>query len=97
MLCRWISEFSPWRCSLNWPLVLTCCRYEIANGDAAWQDAEKQIRASVNKGGSVPATVSVKSSKPAKRKAGESAREIYEKEIGSKEKKRIKKGTEGRR
>jgi N-acetyltransferase 10 len=39
--------------------------------------------------------VSVKSS--TKRKAAETARDIYEKEIGSKEKKRIKKGTEGRR
>lgn len=71
-------------------------RYEVANGDNAWEDAEKQISTSVGKTGSVPGMVGVKS-KPEKRKAGESAREIYEKEIGSKEKKRIKKGTEGRR
>ncbi|OAX81926.1 hypothetical protein ACJ72_03725 [Emergomyces africanus] len=71
-------------------------QYEIANGTAAWQDAEKQIRASVNKNGTVP-TVSVKSSKPTKRKAGESAREIYDEEIESKREKKIKKGTEGRR
>jgi hypothetical protein len=70
-------------------------RYEIANGDAAWGDAEKKIRDSVGKGRSAPNLVSVKSS--AKRKAAETARDIYEKEIGSKEKKRIKKGTEGRR
>ena len=40
-------------------------------------------------------TVSVKSSRPAKRKVGESAREIYEKEIGSKERIKIRRGTEG--
>lgn len=40
-------------------------------------------------------TVSVKSTKQPKRKAGESAREIYEKEIGSVEQKKIKRGTEG--
>jgi len=41
--------------------------------------------------------VSVKSSKPPKRKAGETAREIYEKEIESKKQKKIKKATEGRK
>jgi N-acetyltransferase 10 len=41
--------------------------------------------------------VSVKSSKNSKRKAGESAREIYEQEIDSKIQKKIKKGTEGRK
>lgn len=41
--------------------------------------------------------MSVKSSKAPKRKAGETAREIYEKEIESKKQKKIKKGTEGRR
>ncbi|KAL1980754.1 hypothetical protein VTN96DRAFT_3561 [Rasamsonia emersonii] len=66
-------------------------QYEIENGDAAWEEAEKQIR----QGGA--STVSVKSSKPAKRKAGETAREIYEKEIESKIQKKIKKGTEGKR
>ncbi|PGH23220.1 hypothetical protein AJ80_02636 [Polytolypa hystricis UAMH7299] len=71
-------------------------QYEVANGDAAWADAEKQVRAAAGKGKNI-STVSVKSSKPAKRKAGESARDIYEQEIGSKEKKKIKHGTEGRR
>ncbi|WEW58738.1 N-acetyltransferase 10 [Emydomyces testavorans] len=71
-------------------------QYEIDNGATAWSDAEKQVRASIVKNGNVP-TVSIKSSKPAKRKAGETARDIYEKEIGSKEQKRIKRGTEGRK
>jgi N-acetyltransferase 10 len=42
-------------------------------------------------------TVSVQSTKTAKRKAGESAREIYDKEIESKIRKKIKKGTEGKK
>ncbi|PGH06869.1 N-acetyltransferase 10 [Blastomyces parvus] len=71
-------------------------QYEIANGTAGWEDAEKQVRTSASKNGSVP-TVSIKSSKPLKRKAGESAREIYNEEIESKREKKIKKGTEGRR
>ncbi|KAK2765367.1 killer toxin resistant protein [Arachnomyces sp. PD_36] len=76
-------------------------QYEITNGSAGWEDAEKAIRKD-KKGNviSVPSTVSVKSTKAAsKRKAGtgETAREIYEKEIESKERKRIKKGTSGRR
>uniref|UniRef100_A0A093US12 RNA cytidine acetyltransferase n=1 Tax=Talaromyces marneffei PM1 TaxID=1077442 RepID=A0A093US12_TALMA len=66
-------------------------KYEINNGTAGWEEAEKQIR----KGGA--ATVSVKSTKTSKRKAGESAREIYEQEIDSKIQKKIKKGTEGKR
>ncbi|KAI5304942.1 killer toxin resistant protein [Ascosphaera pollenicola] len=72
-------------------------QYEIANGNASWEDAEKQVRASLSKKdtGNVP-TVSVKSSKQPKRKAGETARELYDKEIASKERKKIKRGTEGR-
>lgn len=66
-------------------------RYEIDNGAASWEVAEKQIRS----GGA--STVSVKSSSSAKRKKGESAREIYDKEIESKRQKVIKKGTEGRK
>ncbi|EEQ86363.1 hypothetical protein RJZ56_006802 [Blastomyces dermatitidis] len=71
-------------------------QYEISNGAAAWEDAEKQVRTSVSKNGSIP-TVSIKSSKPLKRKAGESAREIYNQEIESKREKKIKKGTESRK
>ncbi|KAH1644560.1 killer toxin resistant protein [Aspergillus fumigatus] len=66
-------------------------KYEIDNGSAAWEEAEKQIRS----GGA--STVSIKTSKPSKRKKGETAREIYEQEIESKRQKIIKKGTEGRK
>ncbi|KAJ5179172.1 RNA cytidine acetyltransferase [Penicillium capsulatum] len=65
-------------------------KYEIDNGNTSWEDAEKQVRS----GGA--ATVSVKS-KPSKRKKGETAREIYDKEVDSKRQKMIKKGTEGRK
>ncbi|KAJ5224264.1 RNA cytidine acetyltransferase [Penicillium citrinum] len=66
-------------------------KYEIDNGAATWDDAEKQIR------GGGASTVSVKT-KPSKRKKnGETAREIYDKEIDSKRQKIIKKGTEGRK
>lgn len=64
-------------------------KYEIDNGATVWEDAEKQIR----RGGAF--TVSVKSAKGAKRKTGETARDIYDKEIDSKIRKKIKKGTEG--
>ncbi|GFF29902.1 UPF0202 protein KRE33 [Aspergillus udagawae] len=66
-------------------------KYEIDNGSAAWEEAEKQIRS----GGA--ATVSVKSAKASKRKKGETAREIYDQEIESKRQKIIKKGTEGKK
>ncbi|KAJ9245938.1 hypothetical protein DTO027B5_7221 [Paecilomyces variotii] len=66
-------------------------QYEIDNGAAAWENAEKQIRA----GGA--STVSIKSSKTQKRKAGETAREIYDQEIESKKQKKIRKGTEGKK
>ncbi|OJJ47862.1 hypothetical protein ASPZODRAFT_115075 [Penicilliopsis zonata CBS 506.65] len=65
-------------------------KYEIDNGSVAWETAEEQIR----KGGG--STVSIKSAKSSKRKKGESAREIYDKEVDSKRQKIIKKGTEGR-
>ncbi|KAL4887716.1 GNAT acetyltransferase 2-domain-containing protein [Aspergillus karnatakaensis] len=66
-------------------------KYEISNGTAGWEDAEKQIRA----GGA--GTVSVKSSKQSKRKKGESARDIYDQEVESKRQKVIQKGTEGKK
>ncbi|OOF97315.1 hypothetical protein ASPCADRAFT_206134 [Aspergillus carbonarius ITEM 5010] len=66
-------------------------KYEIKNGSAAWEDAEKQIR------GGGASTVSIKSSKQTKRKKGESAREIYDQEVDSKRQKIIKKGTEGKK
>ena len=51
--------------------------YEIANGDAAWEDAERQVR-DVQKKGGTSTTVSVKSSKSfdkSKRKADEGLHE----------------------
>ncbi|RAL00524.1 ribosome biosynthesis protein KRE33 [Aspergillus ibericus CBS 121593] len=66
-------------------------KYEIKNGSAGWEDAEKQIRS----GGA--STVSIKSNKQTKRKKGESAREIYDQEVDSKRQKIIKKGTEGKK
>ncbi|KAJ5084867.1 RNA cytidine acetyltransferase [Penicillium alfredii] len=66
-------------------------QYEIDNGSTSWEDAEKQIR------GGGASTVSVKAPKASKRKKGETAREIYDKEVDSKRQKMIKKGTEGRK
>ncbi|CAI7678259.1 RNA cytidine acetyltransferase [Penicillium manginii] len=65
-------------------------RYEIDNGAATWDDAEKQIR------GGGASTVSIKS-KPSKRKKGDTARDIFDKEVDSKRQRMIKKGTEGRK
>ncbi|KAJ5106252.1 RNA cytidine acetyltransferase [Penicillium angulare] len=65
-------------------------KYAIDNGVASWDDAEKQIRS----GGA--STVSVKSKTSKRKKAGETAREIYDKEVDAKRQKMIKKGTEGR-
>ncbi|KAJ6000436.1 RNA cytidine acetyltransferase [Penicillium waksmanii] len=65
-------------------------RYEIDNGAATWDDAEKQIR------GGGASTVSIKT-KPSKRKKGDTARDIFDKEVDSKRQRMIKKGTEGRK
>ncbi|KAK2747523.1 hypothetical protein FQN57_002015 [Myotisia sp. PD_48] len=72
-------------------------QYEVAQGNTNWELAEKQVRDAAGKNSNSIPTVSVKSTKPVKRKAGETAREIYDQEIGNKERKKIKKGTEGRR
>lgn len=67
--------------------------YEMANGDAAWQDAEKQIRAAEKKGDAGNKTVAVKNDKKekdGKRKAGEALAEAQkeaEKYSGKKSKK----------
>lgn len=78
----------------------TAFSYEIDTNGASWADAEKQVKASLEKKNDATTdkapTVSVKSSKQPKRKVGETAREIYDKEIGSKEQKKIKRGTEGK-
>lgn len=63
--------------------------YEIADGGADWEDAERQIRAA-HADGSKSLTVSVKTSKPAKRKAGEAVEEAYREEIIAKEGKKPK-------
>lgn len=83
-------------------------RYEIEDGGAEWEEAEKQVSKAMKggKGGSgiggsggngeigeAEVTVSVKSKKKngGKRK-GESAEEVYAKEIGEREAKRLRKG-----
>ena len=74
-------------------------RYEIANGNATWEDAEKQIKATTGKQGK-STTVSVKSHKEAdkaggKRKAGEALEEA-QREAAGLEGKKNKKGKKGR-
>ncbi|KAK6541109.1 killer toxin resistant protein [Orbilia ellipsospora] len=56
-------------------------RFEIPSAAADWEDAEKQVAGGTGSGKST--TISVKSSKKIKRKAGESAAEIYEREMAS--------------
>ncbi|EPS40963.1 hypothetical protein H072_5125 [Dactylellina haptotyla CBS 200.50] len=57
-------------------------KFEIPSaGGGDWEDAEKQVSSGAGNGKST--TISVKSSKSAKRKAGETAAEIYEKEMSS--------------
>ena len=72
-------------------------RYEIpATGAAGWNEAEKQIKEAVRGGGSgegKSTVVSVKTGKSkGKRKVGESAAEIYEKEVEATKYKKPKKG-----
>ncbi|KAK6505469.1 N-acetyltransferase 10 [Arthrobotrys musiformis] len=56
-------------------------KYEIPSASGEWDDAERQVAGGTETGRST--TISVKSSKQVKRKAGESAAEIYEKEMSS--------------
>jgi N-acetyltransferase 10 len=54
-------------------------KYEMGNGDAAWEDAEKQIRDAEKRGGASNKTIAVKSEKKekeSKRKAGEALAEV---------------------
>ncbi|MCJ1228409.1 killer toxin resistant protein [Toensbergia leucococca] len=70
-------------------------KYEIENGDAGWDDAEKQVKRAVRaNGGGESVTVSVKGSKPASsgKRKGETVEEVYAEEIGNKEAKKLKKG-----
>ena len=66
-------------------------RYEIEAGAPGWAEAEKQVK-NASKSGKKDLVVSVKSAK-SKRKAGESAAEIYEQEMGEKAHKKAKKGS----
>ena len=65
-------------------------RYEIEEGAPGWADAEKQVLNATKSGNKNP-VVSVKSSKEKKRKAGETAAEIYAAEIGDKAERAMKK------
>jgi N-acetyltransferase 10 len=64
-------------------------RYEIEERAPGWADAEKQVL-NASKGGQKNPVVSVKSLKQ-KRKAGETAAEIYAAELGEKPTKKVKK------
>lgn len=59
-----------------------------------WEEAEKQVKRVVQgKSGKDSVTVSVRAEKGAKvKRKGETADEIYQKEIGDREAKRLKKG-----
>lgn len=63
-------------------------RYQIDDDNDAWKDAEKAVL-SAAKGGKVNPVVSVKSSKQ-KRKAGQTAEEVYNEAFGEKDKKHKK-------
>jgi len=63
-------------------------QYEIEGDAPAWEEAEKQVSKATRDGKST-AEVSIKSSKQ-KRKAGQTASEVYEEEFGEKEKTRKK-------
>ncbi|PHH67061.1 hypothetical protein CDD81_4456 [Ophiocordyceps australis] len=65
-------------------------QFEIEGDAPAWQEAEKQVRKAA-KEGKTSVVVSVKSGK-AKRKAGQTAAEIYDEVLGDKARKKSKKG-----
>ncbi|TGZ84140.1 N-acetyltransferase [Ascodesmis nigricans] len=68
-------------------------RYEIPTESADWAEAEKAVKKAVEKGEAVDGKVVSVKKKGEKRKAGESAAEIYEKEMGAlKRGKKVKKG-----
>ncbi|KAH0604806.1 uncharacterized protein H6S33_006474 [Morchella sextelata] len=72
---------------------LDLSKYEIPSAETAdWESAEKQIKA-----GKRTTVVSVKTVKQSKRKAGETAAEIYEQEIGSGKSKKSKKSKGGKK
>ena len=59
---------------------LTSNRYEVAADAPGWAQAEAEVKKAAMKG-QKPSAISVKTLKP-KRKAGESAAEIFEEEMG---------------
>jgi N-acetyltransferase 10 len=61
-------------------------RYEVATDAPGWAQAEAEVLKATKKGAK-PSAISVKTLK-AKRKAGESAAEIYEEELGEKKRDR---------
>ncbi|KAG5920842.1 hypothetical protein E4U42_006053 [Claviceps africana] len=67
--------------------------YAIEGDAPAWADAEKQVRSAAKDGKANP-VVSVKSKQ--KRKAGPTAAEVYEEEMGDKSGKRVKKSKKSR-
>lgn len=69
-------------------------RYEIDGDAPAWQEAERQV-SSAAKDGKSNVVVSVKSAKQ-KRKAVQTASEIYEQEFGDNSRKKAKKGKKGK-
>lgn len=75
-------------------LTVFLCRYEIDGDAPAWEDAEKQV-SSAAKDGKSNVVVSVKSAKQ-KRKAGQTATEIYDQEFGDNSRKKSKKGKKGK-
>jgi N-acetyltransferase 10 len=69
-------------------LLTRIARYAIDGDAPAWEDAEKQVRNAAKDGKANP-VVSVKSKH--KRKAGQTAAEVYEEEMGEKTSKKTKK------
>lgn len=75
-------------------LTMLLFRYEIDGDAPAWEEAEKQV-SSAAKDGKSNVVVSVKSAKQ-KRKAGQTATEIYDQEFGDNSRKKSKKGKKGK-
>lgn len=71
------------RIEIGWKLIANN-RYEVATDAPGWSQAEAEVARATSKG-MKPSAISVKTLK-AKRKAGESAAEIYEEEMGEKKK-----------
>jgi N-acetyltransferase 10 len=85
------SNSPPERCGRKQGLIRG--RYEIPADKGDWTEAEKQVRAVLVKGEKKSTVVSVKTGKSApKRKAGETAAEIYEQEVERSKNKKPKKG-----